>query len=119
MTNIEGYENTLRGLVAALRGTETRLSMDLSHLKFERAKADQSEAERDTQVVINALENLVFRVENARRILDQSAVLICQDGADVMVVTRIDDRTREIIRLAESRGGRVVSIEKAEEEIVI
>lgn len=103
-------------VVASLKAIEQDLNSTLAKEKFALGGEREVDKRRDMQIGIKYLENEVRRVVAARQILDQSGVLICQEGRDILVVTEIDQRTIDLVRIAEQNGAQIVGIERIENE---
>jgi hypothetical protein len=123
-TPIEKEIDAIETRMAELAG-EIKKEEDLFKARLVKGKAVVMEIAADTpkriqaQCWLNYLENWAIRCAQARKTLDQSAVLV-QDGDTYMVIDQVTDRTRELIARAEKLGGRVVQIEKTpKQELLI
>lgn len=113
---IEQIENEMKELAATVKAAEVGYGNRVAKAKFSTEAEKDPEKKRNQQIVCNFLENCHCRLTAARQILDQSAVLIAQEGEDLLVVTKIDERTRALIEVAEKNGGVVVGVVKAKPE---
>jgi|GEM_PF-4499309 hypothetical protein len=111
---LKQIEEEMRTLAATVKASEFGYGNRVGKAKFSTESEKDPEKKRNQQIVCNYLENCHRRLTAARQILDQSAVLIAQEGEDLLVVTKIDERTRALIELAEKNGGVVVGVVKAQ-----
>jgi hypothetical protein len=114
-TQIEKEIDVIETRMAELAG-EVKKEEELFKARLAKGKAviekiADTPARLQAQAFYNYLENHTTRLEQARKLLDQSAVLVYGEGACV-VVEQITDKTRALIQSAERHGGRVVSVEK-------
>jgi alanyl-tRNA synthetase len=108
---IDAIETRMAELAGEVKKEEELFKARLAKGKAVIEKIADTPARLQAQAFWNYLENHTIRLEQARKTLDQSAVLV-QDGDTYMVVDQVTDRTRELISRAEKLGGRVVQIEK-------
>jgi hypothetical protein len=110
---IEQIENEMQILAGTVRAAEVGYGNRVAKAKFSTESEKDPDKKRNQQIICNFLENWHRRLTAARQILDQSAVLLAQEGEDLLVVTKIDERTRALIKVAEENGGIIVGAEKA------
>lgn len=115
-SRVDKVEAMVAPVVASLKAIEQDLSSTVAKEKFALGGERELDKRRDMQIGVNYLENELRRVVAARQILDQSGVLICQDGKDILVVTQIDQRTVDLVRVAEQNGAQIIGIERIESE---
>jgi hypothetical protein len=108
---IDVIETRMAELAGEVKKEEELFKARLVKGKEAIEKIPDTPARLQAQAWFNYLENWAIRLEQARKTLDQSAVLV-QDGDTYMVIDQVTDRTRELIARAEKLGGRVVQIEK-------
>ncbi len=106
--------------MAELAGT-VKLEEDRLRARLEKGKAviagiNALAARTQAQSFFNYMENWHARLEMSRKALDQSAVLVCQNGDTYLIVDQIDDKTRDLIQHAERLGARVTEIQKIEKQ---
>jgi len=111
---LKQIEEEMNTLAATVKASEFGYGNRVAKAKFSTESEKDPEKKRNQQIVCNYLDNWHHRLTAARQILDQSAVLIAQEGEDLLVVTKIDDRTKALIELAEKNGGVVVGVVKAQ-----
>jgi hypothetical protein len=114
-TQIEKEIDVIETRMAELAG-EVKKEEELFKARLIKGKAviekiADTPARLQAQAFYNYLENHTIRLEQARKLLDQSSVLVHGDGACV-VVDQITDHTRKLIQSAERHGFQVVSVEK-------
>ena len=89
-------------------------------LIFEKKQAGASPEElNELQSYFNFLKNWKLRLTACQEIMEQKVILIVQEGDDMLVVKTVNDRARDLIKIAEQHGGVVVGFEEKEGEEVI
>ena len=108
---IDAIETRMAELAGEIKKEEDSFKQRLVKGKAVIEKIADTPARLQAQAFFNYLENHTIRLEQARKTLDQSAVLI-QDGDAYMVIDLVTDKTRALIKRVEQLGGRIVSVEK-------
>lgn len=118
-TDIDQVESPVVPIISDIQKLEESIAGRMERGKTLIDKEKDEVKKGQMQLWWNFLQNWSLKLEAARKILDQTAVLITQDGGSFLVVPEIDERTRDLIQRAEELGGQVVSVERQPRQEVL
>ena len=114
---VADVNDQVKQLLAAVIKMDSDLEVRMAKGRAVIEKEQDSHKKRDYQTFYNFLRVWKTRVSTCRDILDQSVVLIIQEGEDLLVAKRIDDpKIRQLVKIAEEHGGVVVGVESLDHQ---
>ena len=113
---IADHEAQMKSLLTAVIKMDADLEVRMAKGRAAIDKEEDLQKKKVYQAFYNFLLVWKTRVSTCRDILDQSVVLIIQEGEDLVVAKRVDDKVKELIKVAEQHGGVVVGVDQQEKQ---